>query len=72
MRVERLHGQESSTSGRQLMPASDVKLRSALSTDPPRLQNSIRDSFSARSHCAGLSVCGQVFLLNLNQKGELL
>ncbi len=34
--------------------------------NPSGVQSRIRDSFSARSHCAGISVCGQVFLLTLS------
>src|ERR1700737_3799225 len=39
-----------------------------MATGPPALQDFIRDSFSARPHCAGISVCGQAFLLISNRK----
>src|SRR6266852_8593977 len=38
--------------------------------DSPHLQNRVRNCFSARSRRAGISVCGQVFLLNLDPEED--
>src|SRR6266481_4627792 len=43
-------------------------MRSA--SDSPDLQDSIRDSLSARVDCAGVSVCTQAFLLNLETERD--